>query len=409
VQAQAQAPEWAGKIQRALEAELRAAGFKTLAAWNDPWVVKGYAAIDGDTFSFSFESRSGPLERVVFTCPWNEGCRWDEAAIARETVQRIVRSRAVAAAAFDRGGPWRFMAAPQVSPAILDARQASGVAVLAQVGARGSGQSEWELKIDRAIEAALRGAGFVVVRAWGAPWTAKAWASIDGDRFTLSFESRTRPVERVELHCAWDAGCRWDEAEIASAVVAQLVRSRAVEAALAELSPRAQVAATAPPVPAPPPPVVPAHVTAAPTPAPGWLSVSAAAPVRKRLAVLELRGALEPSLLALVTDQVRSAALGVVRTHGVGVLTRENVSAVLKELGRSLACAEGDCEVETARNIGADLVVTGEVARVRGRYIVTLKLFDSASATLVSAQQAQASDELELVSAVKPAARALFE
>lgn len=55
-----------------------------------------------------------------------------------------------------------------------------------------------------------------------------------------------------------------------------------------------------------------------------------------------------------------------VRGRGYAVMTRESMAMILKDMGLDAQCQEGECEVETARNIGADLVVSGELVRIQG-------------------------------------------
>jgi hypothetical protein len=139
-----------------------------------------------------------------------------------------------------------------------------------------------------------------------------------------------------------------------------------------------------------------------------WAKTTGTAATR-RLAVLEFRGSLAPNLLALLSDQARSAAVEAVRPHGIAVMTRENTAVMLKDQGKAAACMEGECEVETARLIGAHLVVTGEVSRVGSAQFLQMKLFDAEAGTLLASKQADAADDLALVKAAKPAAAALFE
>lgn len=83
--------------------------------------------------------------------------------------------------------------------------------------------------------------------------------------------------------------------------------------------------------------------------------------VSKRLAVLEFRGKIDSDVLETFADAVRGGAVEGLAGREVEVLTRENMMVLLREMGKE-DCTEGDCEVETARNIGADFVVSGTVA-----------------------------------------------
>jgi hypothetical protein len=69
---------------------------------------------------------------------------------------------------------------------------------------------------------------------------------------------------------------------------------------------------------------------------------------------------------------------------------------------------EGDCDVETARNIGADLVVSGQVLKVEGTYLLTLKLHETGRGSLLSTAEARGATELQVLDAVRPAAENLF-
>jgi hypothetical protein len=145
---------------------------------------------------------------------------------------------------------------------------------------------------------------------------------------------------------------------------------------------------------------------AAPAASPPWLASGAQR--ERRLAVLEFGGPLETAVLAAMSDEARSAALEAVRAHRVTVMTRESMQVVLAEMGRSAQCVEGECEVETARNIGADLVVTGTVLRLDGVHVLTLKLHETARGTLLATASARGKTGLETLDAVRPAAAALF-
>jgi hypothetical protein len=129
----------------------------------------------------------------------------------------------------------------------------------------------------------------------------------------------------------------------------------------------------------------------------------------KRVAVLEFRGPLGPAVLSGVADEARGAVAESLRAKGVAVMTRESMAVVLKDMGKDIAaCGEGECEVETGRMIGADLVVTGEVIQVEKVYVLILKLHETAGGSLVATKQARGKDALEIMDAVKPAAVALF-
>jgi sulfatase modifying factor 1 len=118
--------------------------------------------------------------------------------------------------------------------------------------------------------------------------------------------------------------------------------------------------------------------------------------VGKRLAILEFKGTkIEGEVLENFSDEVRGGAVEGLAGRGVLVMTRESMMVLLKEMGKT-ECNEGDCEVETAKNIGADFVVSGSVARIDGVYVVTLKLFETAKANLLATDRIEAKSQLEV-------------
>jgi len=121
----------------------------------------------------------------------------------------------------------------------------------------------------------------------------------------------------------------------------------------------------------------------------------------ERLAVLELQAkALEADEILLLSDEVRGA---VVRALGgkVQVMTRENMEVMLTDMGIDASCvAEGACEVETARNLGVDYVVSGTIVGMGGKQIASIKLHQTHSGTLLGAERATGADSLELLEAL---------
>jgi hypothetical protein len=125
----------------------------------------------------------------------------------------------------------------------------------------------------------------------------------------------------------------------------------------------------------------------------------------ERLAVLEFTGRGDPALLAQLADEVRSVAADGLRGRYV-VLTREAIALVVKQMGGT--CKEGDCEVETARNVGAALVATGELRRIEKTLVLGLKLHETEKGALLGAETIRAVDPLKLLDGCREAAKALL-
>ena len=135
-------------------------------------------------------------------------------------------------------------------------------------------------------------------------------------------------------------------------------------------------------------------------------AVSAAAQRgNKRLAVLEFQGkSLDQDVLMTFSDTVRGGALQGLEGRGVVVMTRENMLVLLRDMGKK-ECGEGECEVETARNIGADYVVSGKVVRVEQSYFVTLKLHETQGGSLIGTDTVEAKSQVELLRTLRERAR----
>jgi TolB-like protein len=127
----------------------------------------------------------------------------------------------------------------------------------------------------------------------------------------------------------------------------------------------------------------------------------AAQPANRRLAVLEFQGKkIEEDVLRTFGDGVRGGAVEGLAACRVQVMTRENMMVLLREMGKS-DCSEGDCEVETARNIGADFVVSGFVVHMEDTYVVTLKLHETKDGSLLASDSVQAHSQIDMLNQLR--------
>src|SRR5438105_12335679 len=150
--------------------------------------------------------------------------------------------------------------------------------------------------------------------------------------------------------------------------------------------------------------------------APKPAAETAAAPAREPAAtrivsVLELRNKQQlrdgPGIDAgYVADRLRAEVL----SSGVDarVISRENMLVLLQAQGKQLADCEAECEVETGRRIGADLVVSGELVRVGDSLKASLRLHETRSGTLVAAVTAAGVNAEELDAHLAGAVRQLL-
>jgi formylglycine-generating enzyme required for sulfatase activity len=126
----------------------------------------------------------------------------------------------------------------------------------------------------------------------------------------------------------------------------------------------------------------------------------------KWLAALEFTESdLDVKTLNAFADAVRGGAVDALEGGGVKVMTRENMMVLLKEMGRE--CSAGSCEVETARNIGADFVISGTVAVIDKRFVVTLKLHETKGGSLLGTDMIDAKSQMEVLRMLREHAQKL--
>ena len=126
------------------------------------------------------------------------------------------------------------------------------------------------------------------------------------------------------------------------------------------------------------------------------LLLAAPAAPPKTLAVLEFKSKLQQDDMDVgyITDVVRTAAKDAV--PALKIITRENLLVLLGASGKKPEECEGDCEVETGRRVGADLVISGEALKFGSNYKINMKMHDTQSGELLSGAQATGADLDEL-------------
>jgi len=126
-----------------------------------------------------------------------------------------------------------------------------------------------------------------------------------------------------------------------------------------------------------------------------------AANATERLAVLEFQSkTLGVDERTLLTDEVRGSSVKALAGR-IQIMTRENMEVMLTDMGMDADCvSEGACEVETARNLGVDYVVSGTVLPLSGKQVVSLKLHRTETGELLASERAQGDDAFALLDAI---------
>ena len=139
------------------------------------------------------------------------------------------------------------------------------------------------------------------------------------------------------------------------------------------------------------------------------LSMVSDALAEMRVAVLEFRGSdVDTVILLKLSDQL-APQLSSARKDEYLIMTRENMMGILSDMGKDASCMEGQCEVEIGRNVGADLIVTGDILKIEGTYVLTLKLYDTLSGGLLHSVDVEDTSVLSLKSKTHAQSKTLFQ
>ncbi|MDP8222375.1 MAG: SUMF1/EgtB/PvdO family nonheme iron enzyme [Candidatus Lernaella stagnicola] len=131
----------------------------------------------------------------------------------------------------------------------------------------------------------------------------------------------------------------------------------------------------------------------------------------KRVAVLELHNeaGITDSEANYLTDKVRDAASRVLASRGFLVMTKESMYELLPPgTDYKKVCTSAQCEVEVGRQLGADYIVTGEIIKYAGDYLINLKVHHSQSGAFLGSQSAEGADKKALKKALDRSSLQLF-
>jgi hypothetical protein len=134
---------------------------------------------------------------------------------------------------------------------------------------------------------------------------------------------------------------------------------------------------------------------------------AAARPLVAVLDFTEARTGMHVEELAILGDIARGEALRVLG-HDYDVITRESLVDLLKSHGKSLEKCSGECETETGRLLGAELVVSGRIVKAFGRFKVNLKVHRTDPPALLGAEMMSADKPEDLEEAVREGTRKIL-
>ena len=127
-----------------------------------------------------------------------------------------------------------------------------------------------------------------------------------------------------------------------------------------------------------------------------------------RVAVLEFRGVgIDSTILFQLSDEARGGIREGLPVRKFDVTTRESISQILEDMGKTLEDCSTECEVSLGRDVGADYVLSGSIFKVEQTYLLTIKLHDTHSGSLLSQKRVEATSLLTLLSKTNSMARTI--
>lgn len=129
-----------------------------------------------------------------------------------------------------------------------------------------------------------------------------------------------------------------------------------------------------------------------------------------KVAVLELRNeaSISDSSAAYLTDLVRGQASRSLPSSRFTIMTKENITEMLPPGTDLRKCTTAQCEVEIARTIGADYIVTGDILSFAGELRLVLKAHESKKGGFLGEQTVKGKELLSLEDAIRDAAASVF-
>ena len=128
-----------------------------------------------------------------------------------------------------------------------------------------------------------------------------------------------------------------------------------------------------------------------------------------RLAVLEFRGNASEAILQQISDEARGGAREGLPRQKYSITSRENIKQILEDMGKTLESCSEECEISLGRDVGADYVLSGGLFVMEGVYILTLKLHDTHSGSLLAQKRIQEKSVITLLEKTNTITRTIAE
>ena len=130
----------------------------------------------------------------------------------------------------------------------------------------------------------------------------------------------------------------------------------------------------------------------------------------KRVAVLEFRGVgIAPKVLEQFSDFCRSGIRDGLSPEEFEVITKVSTRLMLEDNGIKLEECDSECEVTLGRQMGVDFIITGNIAKIEDSFVLSLKLHDTQSGSLLATAELIEESQLEMLKKIRKSAQTMAE
>ena len=137
-----------------------------------------------------------------------------------------------------------------------------------------------------------------------------------------------------------------------------------------------------------------------------WSTVASAQ--TKLVAVLEFRGiGMDPQMMMQLSEVARGGARSALPNTEYNITSRESMKSMLEDMGKDLSDCNVECEVELGRVLQSDYVISGTIGKIDDMYILTLKLHDTLTGSLMGQKTLRDTDKFVLLDKTGPETKAL--
>lgn len=128
----------------------------------------------------------------------------------------------------------------------------------------------------------------------------------------------------------------------------------------------------------------------------------------RSVVVMPVQGGLPPDIAAEVSEQARAQATAVAPALGLVVMSKKDFEKLCSEKKLTTPCSDSDCDLERARAVKSDLVLSTKVLKSDGAYVLTIKLFDVGTGQQLSVRNADSPSTADLLSQAPKLAEAVI-